>query len=176
VNGMDEVKYGGGLTAEERLARLEQRLGVGILAPTANGSVLSADDTQPGLVAWKDPASRFKVGSFSVPGSTGNHSVTGLGFKPGLVVITGGWIAITNTNLASHGAMDGSGNQWAQSNWSDVGNIHGTHRDTAACMLLCIPAGTVVVRAEYVSMDADGFTINFTAVNPSSRVSWVAYA
>lgn len=54
MNGIDEVKYGGGLTAEERLARLEQRLGVGILAPTTNGSVLSADDTQSGLVAWSE--------------------------------------------------------------------------------------------------------------------------
>jgi hypothetical protein len=95
-------------TIEQRLAALEQAALARPPAGTPNGSGMFSDTAQPGGVGWRSPIQRMKVGSFSVAGTTGNKAVTGVGFKPALVVF-----AITWTNLAEvlsgEGAMDSSG-------------------------------------------------------------------
>ncbi len=115
-----------------------------------------------------------KVGDFAVPGTTGNYSETGLGFQPRVVLFvtmladsgTGGSIGV--------GAVDENGNEWvAISATADTGDHH---RETRTDVPVYMTNATGVVRVEgnYVSMDADGFTLDFTTVTAGSNVLYLA--
>lgn len=106
-----------------------------------------------------------------VPSSgTGNKSVTGVGFAP-TVVIHGVQANRTAVGTATDyyvglGAMDGSGNQWA----IGVSGSHGAATDTTRkqtkdkCLRVQgTGSGNDLDAASFVSMDSDGFTVNFTA-------------
>lgn len=147
---------------------------VKIAAAAGDGYGLTSDSSQSGGVAWRSPAARYKVGTFACPGSTGSLAITGLGFKPGLVEFHTGWANIATTALSGDGAMDGSGNQWVVSNWSDAGN--GQYGSSSHCIYLATPAGATIVLASYVSMDTDGFTVSFANVNASGVIRWIAHA
>ena len=70
----------------------------------------------------------------------------------------------------SLGAMDASGNQWVDDVFS-VDNVgtSDTQRGqrTDACILIIDSAQSVAKKASWVSMDADGFTLNFTTAGGS---------
>jgi hypothetical protein len=105
---------------------------------------------------------RYKVGTFTSSASTGNQSVTGLGFKPRFVqfsLLVGG---AGHTAYSASGAMDSNGNQWAtsaQSSDATDGGVHATVSITNGCIKI-YPTS----QASYVSMDSDGFTINWNDV------------
>ena len=112
-----------------------------------------------------------KVVNWQMPTATGNRSVTGVGFKPDLVIHVHAGYDFTslpartaNANFGL-GVMDSAGNQWATSALS----IHAaaaadTQRgqQTDACMYAFNNSFAVQKEASFVSMDADGFTVNFT--------------
>lgn len=146
-------------------------------APPSDGCTITSDTSQVGGSKWLAQTERFKVGTFQCPAATGNLAVTGVGFKPGLVEFTA---TLTSTSFASmgHGAMDASGNQWHQS--AIYGNTPNQRSDytSTACIAQVQNLGGAVAyyfAAGYVSMDSDGFTINFTAVNTLWRIAWRAY-
>lgn len=111
------------------------------------------------------------VGTIQVPNATGNKSYTGFGFKPQAVIVLETWMSALNTaygngrggvsgvgawdiegNEASHCASDEDGA--ATSNCQTISEskaLHGTD-----------DLGASDYVADYVSMDADGTTVNFT--------------
>lgn len=122
-------------------------------------------------------ATHLKIGSISgasVLNSTGNKSISGVGFKPQAVIFIGRVANGTSLNF-SFGAMDGSGNQFA----STGSHSHGTtnsYRDSATnrCQIVDASGTSTIVQAlSYVSMDTDGFTINVNTAG-SIDTSYIA--
>lgn len=104
------------------------------------------------------------VVSYLTPVGAASKAVTGLGFKPDLVILitTGGYTS--SGSIASVGAMDKDGNQWAVSS-EGKGNIATSqtrrHQITTACTVNMQIGTTVGERAYYTSMDNDGFTVYY---------------
>ena len=120
-----------------------------------------------------------KVLGWTMPTSTGNKAVTGVGFKPDVVIHVHAGADFTTTPSATTtdaniglGVMDASGDQWANAILS-LDNISGdsnTQRgqQTDACLYDFDSALAVRKEAAWVSMDADGFTVNFSTANASA--------
>lgn len=150
MDAMRGMKYGAGLSIEERLARIEQ--------------------------LQRPPILRMKVGSVAVNNATGNQAVTGVGFKPALVRLTAVNSADTANPARGVGAMDSAGNQWSHT-LNSAGTAHDRYR-TTRCIYLITAAGVVAVEASYVSMDTDGFTINIVREDlgvGATILLWEAY-
>jgi hypothetical protein len=121
----------------------------------------------------------FKVGSLASPAGTGNSAVTGVGFTPKMVVFDVVYTA--SDDARSHystGSMDASGNQYTASSLT-TSTLFRTRMSTARCIAgYSSPGGTFTlqVAAAFVSMDADGFTVNFSASTTGYTILWKAYA
>lgn len=113
-----------------------------------------------------------KVIEWHPSGTTGNQSVTGVGFKPQLVFhLEGRQVkAVVRGAQVSLGfsVMDSAGEQWAADSHSiDSSNPSVTERGfkTNRCIVVLTgiagSAPAFDAEASYVSMDADGFTINW---------------
>lgn len=115
-----------------------------------------------------------KAGSITTPTGTGNQSYTGVGFQPtfvffisGLTTTIGikssarfcyGWSAGAGKDVAFYGfGVDTSAN-------ADTGRSH--RRDF--CIYRCSTALATADQASLVSFDADGFTLNWGAINATS--------
>lgn len=103
--------------------------------------------------------------------SSGDQSVTGMGFRPDAVMhLAVSSITTVNNNSVGEahpiiGAMDSSGNQWVNGFClEDAVATTATSRFqyTNACLGGITPAAVESMRASYVSMGADGFTINIS--------------
>jgi hypothetical protein len=112
-----------------------------------------------------------KVKNWQMANATGNQSITGIGFQPDVVIhahcgynyLTVG----TNSTAAALGlgVMDKNSNQWAaQFLTQDAAGTSDTQRgqQTDAALFSFSNALAVTKKASYVSMDADGFTINYS--------------
>jgi len=127
------------------------------------------------------PAKRsggFRVGSFSSgSATTGNLSITGVGFTPKLVTFT--LLADQGSSTTfeyMHGVMDADGNQFYKMGISVEGGDSSSSTSSAAC--LGSPGANAAARltAVFVSMDADGFTINRTTNGSGAKtIGYVAY-
>ena len=113
----------------------------------------------------------WKVGTITIPGSTGNISVTGLGGTPKAVFFFGtNWLtedaAVTTAHL-------GIGRGMAAPKWDDPGTIiqyfsHATPSGDAynvgdtGCILVMDTSGGAsnLYALSFTSFDADGFTVN----------------
>ena len=158
-------------TRHENSDHLERALNVSKLKPSTVD--LRYLRTISGDVVWDDSNNIVsKVGSFNGPSGTGNYSVTGLGFVPALVMFTTGY-ATGSYVINGQGAMDANGNQWAHAVNTNLTNA-ATVPSTTACIFLITNGGATAVAAAYVSMDADGFTVNFSATDTNARIGWVA--
>jgi hypothetical protein len=118
------------------------------------------------------------VGSFTVPASTGNQSTTGVGFQPKVVFFWGnGYTADGDTAgptsrvLASPywGFGLSSSSRVAMTEGDDGVTANNTATDATKC-LKRISGSTTIFAADLVSLDADGFTVNFTTANASAFV------
>lgn len=116
-----------------------------------------------------------KFGQFTLNTTTGNQSVTGLGFQPKIVLFfssadtaDGG----TNTGTTMFGAADGT-NQWV----TETGGMWGfgaggwdySNWKTDRILYFSVGFG-VTVDADFVSLDADGFTIDVNIAGGSAAV------
>lgn len=123
-----------------------------------------------------------KVGSFAANTSTGNQSVTGVGFLPKVIIFM-------VTNLTASGSLNDINRSFgfaiSSSSRVAIGVVaddahaphtaHGRRQDNTKCITLIDPALTVIFAADLVSMDADGFTINITTTDASARIiSYIA--
>lgn len=115
----------------------------------------------------------FKVGSFSAGGSTGNVSVSGVGFKPRIVHLY--WLLDGSSNVNSaDGFMDESGGQFARASFVSLSaNQSNTIAMTNRCFVT--PGGTGTTReASFVSMNANGFTISFNKAISNTTIGYIA--
>jgi len=112
--------------------------------------------------------------------TTGNVAVTGVGFQPVLVFHSyAGYLQtmLPNNNAAGglfgFGAMDMNGDQWAVSTYSrDAVATSDTQRgqQTNACIFSFNEALAVQKKAAIVSMDSDGFTVNFSNSTSANNI------
>jgi len=125
-----------------------------------------------GIAADDETAIKVKIGSFTCPAATGNYSVTGVGFKPRYVEFMAGVVSDIGA-YNNHGWMDYNGNQGAIS--SAVGAATHESRGAqyqSACIYFRNYPGEIVLAATFVSMNSDGFTINFVNTNATITIMW----
>lgn len=118
----------------------------------------------------------FKMGVIpgATFGTTGNKAITGVGFMPKLVRFTMlPGAATTSSAIQANGAMTTSSQYVATSYASTTASRKVS--STTACIAYT-DASTSVMVAAYVSMDADGFTINVSVANSVFDIAYEAYA
>ena len=135
----------------------------------AKGGSLSSTNYEA-IVLLSGMTLRTKAGYIPSYGGTGNYSVTGLGFKPDLVLFlrfghsfwgeTG--VIIADRAAISFGASDGV-SQWSMSAESGMYLLGGPRysRFTESH----VASATNIAQISFVSMDADGFTLNWNGPN-----------
>jgi hypothetical protein len=117
---------------------------------------------------------KYKVGTFSSSSSTGNQRITGVGFRPRLLVLGMGSGA-GDAIVAALGWGTSSTERVAVFGFrSDDTNTGGVTTDTARIIQWTDVAATVVGRADLVSLDSDGFTLNWT-VAQSRTIAYIAF-
>ena len=108
--------------------------------------------------------------------STGNKSVTGVGFTPKYVEFFVLASASASASTNAYGGMTAASqfSVWASSNSS--GNTSSRNFSTSACVGWgASSASTYTMSASYVSMDADGFTINVGTADGTFAVQYIAF-
>lgn len=130
----------------------------------------------------------YKVGTAQVPGATGLQSITGLGFQPTAVWMASAeiddltLIDTSRAKLTMGGGTidDGQWNVWAG---QTAGDLYNNEAEVAGKILTlwqdAQAAGpfqpAVNAEAELVSLDADGFTLDWTTVDGNAYYySWFA--
>ena len=116
------------------------------------------------------------VGSFAQPSGIGNQAVAGVGFQPKVVIFFGNdrtsdgthvhasyhfGVGISSSDRRTVGirSTDGAGT-------SEVGIA----QTDIECIRVVSAAGTLVVEADFVSLDADGVTVNWTTADATARI------
>ena len=98
----------------------------------------------------------FRYKNFTLNGSSGAQSVTGIGFRPRAIKITAA-LASTTQAYTSVGINDGSAGSVIYSSVDGSGRRGG---QTTGIISIQDSAGVVVAAANMTSFDVDGFTIN----------------
>lgn len=121
-------------------------------------------------------ALQVKVGTLTQPTSTGNQAVTGIGFQPKFILffITNQAAIGNSVNLQKGYGMAISSSARASisvfgTNGSTLTSYAERYYHTSFCISL-INVSSVVSQADFVSMDSDGFTINWTTVDSTQRI------
>ena len=137
-------------------------------------------------VAFGMPAGKgVYVGADESPNSTGNQSITGVGFRPGLVIFFYGNYDATNTErdntyagslIGSYGlgASDGT-NDWTVSTFieNDVATSNtGSICDSDVIHVMDSGGGSTDAAATLSSMDPDGFTLNWATVDGTNNFQY----
>ena len=119
--------------------------------------------------------SRVYVGSFANPGSTGDASYTGVGFKPKLVLFCTMPADSSTTSGLHIGVMDHFGRQfYAGFRAATTGAVMAVESGTNGCCFTINTAATTARKASYVSMNDDGFTLNWSVANAAGNTYYVA--
>ncbi|HWO56524.1 MAG TPA: hypothetical protein VNN55_03045 [bacterium] len=115
-------------------------------------------------------------GSLTVPTVTGNQTITGVGFQPKVVLFLaipatadgsvataaqGFGVGVSSTNRRSSAAA-------SRDNVASSDTAAGI--DNSKCIYLMDYAATILCAADLVSMDSDGFTLNWTTANGTQYV------
>lgn len=128
-------------------------------------------------------AGGYKVGTSAIPGGTGNQAINGLGFQPsGIFFANGpGQLGVQDHEWIGLGGSDGTDDfsVWAGAR---KGVPYLTMRNDAGKCITFAQSSTgsggagrqVVAQAEMVSLEADGFLLNWTTVAISGYYHWVA--
>lgn len=118
-----------------------------------------------------------KVVNWTMPATAINKSVTGVGFNPDLVLHAAGNFATVPSSVAAanlgFGVMNRHGQQFSNAiSAQDAVNPSNTSRyqQTDACITETWNNETVLAQGHFVSMDADGFTVNFSTTDSGSQV------
>lgn len=124
-------------------------------------------------------------GSFAMPTITGSQSITGLGFQPKLIILFGTLQTADGiANNAAFGLGMGVSATDRRCTWyfapnnlapapGQTSQIDVSQRDD--CVYVQSASGVVTAKADLTSMDADGFTLNWSAVTgTASIVNWCA--
>lgn len=115
------------------------------------------------------------AGTFAVPGSTGNYSVTGVGFTPKAVIFLVAIDASTAVASMGIGWMTAAAQGVISTFVNETGPQAATGHGSGLCIeIIDASATSPPVGAVHVSMDAGGFTVNFTARAAGYDVYWLA--
>lgn len=115
------------------------------------------------------------TGTITTPTSTGNASVTGLGFTPKVIILYSSSVSsVAQGVIYGFGAATSSSARWTIGIGEDQGggsaNNFARGLKSTKCLTVVQSTGltpTVYLEADLVSMDADGFTLNWTTVQAS---------
>lgn len=139
--------------------------------------ITNAVDTIWYYIALKGTYQSF-LSTFAQPGSTGNQGVTGVGFTPGLELFSS--VSHQTSGTAQTGTAHLLGASLSSANrrvltMAATDTADPTAADKRASEALCLThltAGTPTVNAEadFVSQDADGFTVNWTTADATARI------
>lgn len=122
-----------------------------------------------------------KVGTFNCPAATGNSGVTSVGFQPQAVIF---FYNTRTTDGSSPNAQVGVGMATATTERFALGiesddNVNTSVVQRAVSNAHCIrlvtnDAATTGLEADFVSFDADGFTLNWTIVVNGADIHYLA--
>lgn len=125
------------------------------------------DVVGPAFFSNLDTFQGYKVGTFTSKASTGNQSVAGIGFKPRLVVLAYG-----NGDASYLQASMGAFTSANQVLGFAIGEVAGTPGDpggiptqSGLAIAQVSSSSAILASASYVSMDADGFTLNWSVAH-----------
>ncbi|MCD4760927.1 DUF2341 domain-containing protein, partial [bacterium] len=116
-------------------------------------------------------------GTFTTPASTGNNSITGVGFQPKAVMFFA--VPRTDENAGSHasqfvGFSDGIRHKSSSIKSEDGVNDDGRAQQNYAIYLRNVDTTNLAV-ATVSSFDSDGFTLNYTTTNSGYVIHYVAF-
>lgn len=124
---------------------------------------------------------QYKGGSFAVPGGTGAMSVTGIGFRPQVVLFFGSNSGTLNTVLTGgqralmRGCMARDDVSGTIKSWCMSPIMHDAVRWEQKPIVCCNDGNAnTAYEASAVSLDADGFTVSFSVVQASRTIHYVA--
>ena len=163
----------------------------------ADGFTLIIDDQFPAtsdgmrvnyIAIGEDAISNAKIGEFRTNAGTGNQAITGVGFKPDAVFfITGmatGAAALPQANAhvgIAFGAAISSSERYvsaimAENNRDLTTLVHKTRNYSydGECIASFDGGGSLNCRADFVSLDADGFTINILEAGVRRQIQYLA--
>lgn len=143
------------------------------ICTNTQGSVTSTSATL--TVNLKDILA--KVGTSTSPTTTGTKAVTGVGFQPKVVMPFGGPSISSGTSIL--GAIIGMGAGLSSSNraciavssnngvtTSDTDRRH----DNSRIFTTLSSTGSILEACDLTSLDAGGFTLNWTTIDPNARL------
>lgn len=130
------------------------------------------------------PAARtggFFIGTLSgasVLNTTGNKVITGVGFTPKLVLFRGLFGASSTGANEASGGMTAAAQFYATSGSNTAATTAFARNASSSACIGFVSAGssTPTLLGAYVSMDADGFTINISTASSAVDFSYTAYA
>lgn len=126
----------------------------------------------------------YKVGTTQIPGSTGNQAVSGTGFQPSAVFFANGpgSLGVQDHEWIGVGGSDGTDNYSTWAGARKGGPWLSNRNDTGKCITFAESstgsggAGRQIrAQASIASMDADGFTLNWSSVNGTRYFHWAAF-
>ena len=132
-----------------------------------------------GAVTPEKRAGGFKVGSFTPSAGTGNKPITGVGFRPKGVIFFGLIPSNSNQGIFSGGAYDGS-NEFLSVGAARITSTSGNYTisSTSSCIRVSVFSSgseSILMLGTGVSLDADGFTIDFTTNGTPTPVGYIAF-
>lgn len=114
---------------------------------------------------------RIKVGTFTSPTGPGNFSVSGVGFRPRAVVLGIGISLGANESVVALGAGTADNSVSIFGEYIEPAGGDGLDTTTAALFRYPNNAGAVRASCTLVSMDIDGFTVNYSSADVSGRTT-----
>ena len=137
----------------------------------------NADNTNHGYLALKGV--NAKVGTITQKTSAGSQATTGMGFAPTAVIFashgsTDSVGTLVDDLLLSFGATTGAANEgvvWAGDNDNVLPTTADCASSTASVIQLREPGTTTInAEADTTSLDADGWTLNWSTADATARV------
>jgi hypothetical protein len=160
----------------------------------ADGFTLVVDDQFAtdelfGFIAFS--AGQFDAGVMTEPGATGNQSVSSMAFEPDAVIFaSGSWTAHNSNQVGRHMVVGYATSSTARAKLMHANNDNCT--DCGTCGRYSVDEGELLLtecmgamqhtcatrhndsRADFVSMNSDGFTVNWLERKASNLHYWFA--
>jgi hypothetical protein len=166
---------------------------VGVVDGTADLTSLDADGFTLNVTVAYDAAylacalalvgASVKIGTVTVPAGTGTQAITGVGFPPVGLLFFGGHAALLSTARDAHNVFVGAASgptaravaSSAHVETSDP--IVADHDSDTTTVVKALTAGTPTVdwAADLDSLDADGFTLDWTTVGAGAGADQFVY-
>lgn len=122
--------------------------------------------------SWTTIGASYATGNFTFSGSTGNQAITGVGFTPKMIKID--TQTTTNDGGRSWGAYTTSEgnfciyNQYVSSVWENF-------KTTSYSITATESGGSNQSTGKVISLDSDGFTLDWITANAQCYINWYAF-